>query len=396
MKKIIPGILLFVLCAGCSNNHSPALPKRFKSLKNLKIYSLNQHPDTVHLKRQQIFGNTKKVPIGRLTDVAVDSSGRVYIADGKTKTIKAYKPNGQFVTTLGRQGKGPGEFLEIRNIQIAKNELYVYDIVLQRISVFSLDSLTYDQTISIASNRNQFKKVSDAYLGHLYVRKDGTFLMGFTNGVPTQNVSDWKKVEKPAIYYLLDSKGQINSKNLFKKRVAIDVWVPPPRQVKHARPTVNMYLPFYGKLLMNLSDDNNIYTAWSENFLIKVYNQDGEYRYAFYYPYERVPLSQASSKEAEIPKYFVENMSQMELPQTWPALHSLKIDSKNRLWISTIVKNQKVYQWWVLNKKGNLLARFTWPRDKPIEIIKKGHVYTKEKNPKTGVQQIIRYKIQMQ
>jgi hypothetical protein len=155
-----------------------------------------------------------------------------------------------------------------------------------------------------------------------------------------------------------------------------------------------MYLPFYGKLLMNLSDDNNIYTAWSENFLIKVYNQDGEYRYAFYYPYERVPLSQASSKEAEIPKYFVENISQMELPETWPALHSMKTNSKNRLWISTIVKNMNVYQWWVLNQKGRLLARFTWPRSRKIEIIKNGYLYAKQKDAK-GVPRIVKYKVQM-
>jgi hypothetical protein len=86
----------------------------------------------------------------------------------------------------------------------------------------------------------------------------------------------------------------------------------------------------------------------------------------------------------------------LNFPKTYPALHSMKIDDQNRLWVSTIVKNPKVYQWWVLNNKGKLLARFTWPRDKPIEVIKNGKVYTKEKNPQTGVQRIVRYKVQVQ
>jgi hypothetical protein len=72
----------------------------------------------------------------------------------------------------------------------------------------------------------------------------------------------------------------------------------------------------------------------------------------------------------------------------------MKMDDHNRLWISTIVENQKVYQWWVLNKKGKLLARFTWPRDEPIQDIQNHAIYVMIRN-KEGVARIVRYKIQM-
>jgi len=72
----------------------------------------------------------------------------------------------------------------------------------------------------------------------------------------------------------------------------------------------------------------------------------------------------------------------------------MKIDDKDRLWVAAVVKKMKLYQWWVLNQNGKLLARFTWPRNKPIQVIKKGYLYTKEKNKK-GLERIVRYKITM-
>ncbi len=71
------------------------------------------------------------------------------------------------------------------------------------------------------------------------------------------------------------------------------------------------------------------------------------------------------------------------------------IDDQNRLWISTIVKDLDVYRWWVLEENGKLLARFTWPRNREIEVIKNGFVYAKETEDETGLERVVRYRIEM-
>lgn len=86
----------------------------------------------------------------------------------------------------------------------------------------------------------------------------------------------------------------------------------------------------------------------------------------------------------------------MDLPQTWPVLTEMKIDDQDRLWIATTVENMNVYEWWVLDASdGSLWARFTWPRYKPIEVIKDGKLYTRETEKETGLEEIVRYNIEI-
>jgi hypothetical protein len=65
-------------------------------------------------------------------------------------------------------------------------------------------------------------------------------------------------------------------------------------------------------------------------------------------------------------------------------------DDKNRLWIATIIEDMEMYKWWVLRETGNVITKFKWPRDKPIQVVKNNYLYTKEKN-EMGVPSIVKY-----
>ncbi|MEX0769148.1 MAG: hypothetical protein WD035_00340 [Balneolaceae bacterium] len=86
----------------------------------------------------------------------------------------------------------------------------------------------------------------------------------------------------------------------------------------------------------------------------------------------------------------------MNLPKTWPVLSEMKIDDQNRLWIATTVEDMSVYEWWVLEDTGELITKFEWPRDEPIEVVQNGYMYTRETDEETGLQQVARYRIEME
>jgi len=73
-------------------------------------------------------------------DVAWDSQGNIYVADGLTRSrIAKYEPSGRFITNFGGDGDGPGQFSRIHGLQIdARDNLYVADYDNRRIQV--LDS----------------------------------------------------------------------------------------------------------------------------------------------------------------------------------------------------------------------------------------------------------------
>ncbi len=393
MNKIAYGISLFVLCIGCTKQQYGKLPLHIKDLKNLTVYPADAQPEyKVMFMRDETYSSTKNMLIGRFGEVAVDDLGRVFIEDEQQLTIDVFEPDGRFIMYLGSEGRGPGEFTSIRGMQIRNDLLFVYDGRQQRAVVFPLDSLGINYTVNIADNRHDFKDLRGADVIGYYVRKDSTFLIKFMERSNSGNRGSWTTYVRGSLYCLLDKNGQIKSGKLLEAKSSIISLVPWPPP--HPRIQVKMHLRLYPKSLTVLLKDNHILWAWQTDFLIKIYSSNGKYQRAFYYPYKRVPLTLKSASDGGVPDYILKNMHSMELPKTWPALNDMKIDDLNHLWISTIVKNMKVYQWWVLNQNGKLLARFIWPRNKPIKVIKNGYIYTQETDT-TGIPEIVRYRIKM-
>ena len=380
MKKISL-LLLIVVFWGCSSHKSNQIPKKFRKLKNLTVYPANTKPKyNISLIKDAVYGNTKKVLIGGITHFTVDDSGRVFIADFQSK-FNIFSPNGKYLKLLGRNGKGPGEFEGISDIRIKLNRLYVYDSSLRRITIFSLYPLSLKNTISVL--REGDSKTSS--LDRFFISKNGNFFLGYP--------SSYRRNAKRYIqYYLLSHNGKKISGKLFEQKATIM----PAKLVLAGignRTMIPVQVLFIRRPLSVLSSEDRIYSAWSEDFLIKVHNIKGKYLRAFYYPFTNVSFQ----RNKFIKRFSLKSrdIGHINFPKTWPALKSIKMDDKNRLWVSTIVKNMKVFQWWVLNPKGKLLARFSWPRSKPIQVIKNGYIYTKETNKKSGISHVVRYRITM-
>lgn len=391
MEKMTIGVFLILLWASCSEQQSTDLPDHLQDLENLTVYSSDVIPEyQIHLEREQTFGDTDEVYFGRLTDVVVDKSGRTYIADGDELNIKVFEADGRFVTQLGREGRGPGEFVNIWYLQIKANRLFAYDGTQRRSVVFSLDSLSYSYTVNFGDDMDDVDELLSAFPARYYVRNDGTFLMGFTKVSHTEKMNEnWHRVENTGLYFLLNEHGRIISERLFELKANIDV--------SFQRQSMNMWInpSYYGKSLVALSDDDHIYTAWSEDFMIMVYGPDGDYRHAFYYPYEKVTLTEDEAINTESSEFFQQGMQLMELPPTWPVLNELLVDDEHRLWFSTIVEDDEFYEWWVLRNTGELIAKFTWPRDQPIQTVNGGFLYTRETEEETGLQQIVKYRMDL-
>ena len=337
-----------------------------------------------------MYSSTNNALIGRIAGVAVDDSGRVFIADYQQNTIDVFEPGGRYITHLGRKGKGPGEFESLSGFKIIKDKLYTYDVTLQRINIFSVDSLRFLRSINMdQSSQKDIKALDGFFATHAFFVNKNRFLVGFMNmkfGFPA--VQGQKKDNVFQRYYFMNKNGRIEPGEIFKQNKYLYLTA----VVNGHRFSIST-APYLGNPLVSVSEDGHIFSAWTEDFLIREWNPDGKYQRAFYYAYKKVPLTRNSVLKLVKGSSFSESIvRQGNLPKTWPALLAMKVDDQNRLWISTIVKDTRVYQWWVLDSHGKLLTRFTWPGDKQIEAIKNGYIYSRETDTTKGSQEIVRYR----
>jgi sugar lactone lactonase YvrE len=76
----------------------------------------------------------------RPMDVVIDNSENIYILDAGNYRIQKYSPSGEYITSMGRSGQGPGEFQTALSMEIDNSGiLYVYDTGNRRVQRFSTD-----------------------------------------------------------------------------------------------------------------------------------------------------------------------------------------------------------------------------------------------------------------
>ena len=391
--SVIIYFFLFLIISGCTEEKSTDLPAHIekKNLENLTVYSLDQEKDyQIRLEQQQEFGDYEDVYIGNIVDAGADHSGRVFLADNRESNIKVYNTEGSLIKKLGQPGQGPGDFQNIRDIQIKNDQLYVHDGSQQRSVVFNLDNLEYSHNINLAENRNNYDELRGSAMPAYFVLGDGSFIMKFSSFDYSAGRNDWDQATNKGAYYLLNEEGEIISDKFYEMKSFTSVFIPAA-----GRPTLDVPIPFfYGEALEALSPDNKFHLAWSQDLLIKTFDQEGEYQRSFYYPYEGVSLDEKSIIEAGYSETILFNhLDELNLPERWPVIDSMIIDDENRFWLAVITEDKDYFEWWVLQDTGEFITSIELPRDIKIMDIRNGHLYAHETDSETGLEKVIRYQI---
>jgi hypothetical protein len=100
-------VLALIALSGCAEKQSDASTSR-RPTSAPAFTAGFRTVDSVYLQ------STDTAPIVRISGVAVDSTGRIVIADASERTVRIYSSQGKLLKSLGRTGDGPGEFREPR------------------------------------------------------------------------------------------------------------------------------------------------------------------------------------------------------------------------------------------------------------------------------------------
>ncbi len=122
------------------------------------------------------------------TEVAIDPQGRVFVLDGANQQIKLFNAKWKYIRSIGRPGKGNGEFRNPVGMDVDSNgRLFVADTGNQRIQIFD-NSGKYRRQIDLAKWKARPVEVKAwSGKGRIYVsdannhqvlafKTDGTFL----------------------------------------------------------------------------------------------------------------------------------------------------------------------------------------------------------------------------
>ena len=85
----------------------------------------------------KVLGSGTNRKLGAPFGIAIDFHGRVYVSEFANHCISVFSPEGDFVTSFGAQGNGPGELQKPAGLSFdSDGVLYVCDRGNNRIQLF--------------------------------------------------------------------------------------------------------------------------------------------------------------------------------------------------------------------------------------------------------------------
>ena len=384
-------LLLLLLCVlffqGCFGGES-GLPEHMQEAKNLSVLEDTEQFD-MNFKLEKVMAFEDSLLLDHIHDIVVDNSGRVYIAgEGwNRRQVHIFEPDGSYADSLRGFGQGFGEFQSIDHIRHLDNILYLFDHTLNRVSLYQTQTKSFLDTLSF--NISQLTLPRD-------LKKADYEAVPVSIITPNRYVVALKDRRNPAYepegticYFLSDSLGILSEDEIVRQ----------PDLLYQVGDYAGKPSPFTLSLperpLFYVSNSNELYTVYTAEFFIRVFDEYGIEERAFYYPFSRETLN---PDDVIHPRYshnrqLLMTRGSADYPDQWPALFSLLVDDKNRLWVSTTTENQDEFVWWVIDQtSGEVVVRFNLPAEELIAKVENKFAYIIKKN-EMGFREVVKYSL---
>jgi hypothetical protein len=248
--------------------------------------------------------------------VVVDNSERIFVSDFRSVHIRVFDKFGNYVTTIGRKGQGPGEFTQITNFQITpRDEFMVYDRYTRRLSFFSLGG-NYLRTEQL--KEIQALRVEVNSKGYYFVRT-----MDFD--APTYSAAIELKMYGPDLTFI----GMIAKDK--------------SRSVK---------TPFQPSMASKLLSSDLIVCGLRETYEFQMFDSEGKIIRKVSRDYVPIEITEAEKEKRKLPQ-------SAELPRYFPAFQDFSVDEEGRIYVQTFERQtdgEKFY-YDVFGPEGKYIAK---------------------------------------
>lgn len=301
-----------------------------------------------------------------VTSVAVDSKGRIYVADRFIKAITVLNQDGSPLTQIGREGDGPGEFRFVWQLYaLPGDSLATYDLDQGRLTVFTPEAFGVAYTLSFPQAAPR---------------------LGVPNGVllfPDQRkiVAQYFRTFRPG----QDPRGDYNPEQVVHvlnwdgtpERTSVLTLAAPQSLVWRQGGRVGIALfPFGWPARIVRGPDGRLYYGKGDSLQIEIFDLAGQRigTYSRSYTPPRITRRDLEWAETQVSERFRRALKEAA-PERWPAFRQFTVDDKGRMWIGLETPRGQPTVWTIVDASGEMLCRSVLPEDLEIKLVKGDRVF---------------------
>jgi hypothetical protein len=256
---------------------------------------------------------------GRITSLAVDRGGRIWVLEGQAQELRVFSAAGEYLRTVGRRGGGPGEFSQAARVDLAPDgNLWVMDPGNGRLSV-----------IDTAGRYLEGKKVPG---GFMMPRWPGGFDDAGRYYAPTPSFVphfSTELVRHDAALAPVDTISASPRDPIERASFTIQ---------SNGVTIVSAGVPFQGGLLTKFSPAGTYWSLLTDEYRLQEYSTAGDTLRTITRVHTPLPVTTADREKArEDLQWFIDNGGQVDwskIPSTKPLASDYFFDDDGHIWVA--------------------------------------------------------------
>jgi hypothetical protein len=291
--------------------------------------------------------------------------GRFAVADGDTREVRLFTEDGHHVRTIGRRGRGPGEFEALSFIGTRNTDtIVIWDVATWRIT--TLDSalrLTSTTTLARADSLHFPPKIIGAFDDGSVVAAVPIDLFALRNAAP----GDYQQQQTYQTYRADGTPG-----------IVLTALPGPERVLFNEGATWGIEEVIFGRYPIATVHHNEFVGGLNGTSTLAALNAEGDTLRSYRVPHEpiRVDVSDVAARRAErisreqarrtpagirgfqrMRDAAISRIQEVPARETLPVYDDLKVDSDGNLWVATYPRPVDTEQrWYVFGRNGRLIA----------------------------------------
>ncbi|MEX1212572.1 MAG: 6-bladed beta-propeller [Balneolaceae bacterium] len=310
------------------------------------------------------------VYLQQISQIKSDSKGRIYISDGRGLQIHVFDAQGDYISSIGREGEGPGEFRSLMNIYVDSNDkLYAFDISQARSTIFVEENNHWEPEKIFAVDGQRYGIESADADGNLILRQ----------GIP--------KSLEPGVDWFRHELATGHLSSGLKERNAL---------VFNDRDNIvsedNFMIPIpFGRTTITATDPTgNVYLIWNESFEVAAYDAGLRLLDSLRVPIpnQLVSLDERDEVINRMGSDF-RSLVREHIPDTKPVISNLVVDGYRNLWLQTYDSPEYL----VLGSEGSPLGSFDLQEGRQLLHVDTDQLYAVEMDEEGYHVHVIEYQL---
>ena len=326
---------------------------------------------------------------GPIAQIAVNGNGDIFVSEGgRSPRVHALAADGTYLSQVGGEGQGPGEYQYYIDGPFigAADSVYLWASWPSQILIYDPEKFSYVRSVHVeADGPKSIDPVVSAIEDGWYMEMGlPTFLIP-DDGPMTINddrYSELIKVNRDGSYST-DPLGIVPDREVI------------PYMLEGGGRVGFVGVPFARSPALAVGPDDMLYYGWNDAIEIAIVSADGSMCDTIRYEHDPVPITD-SEMDGAMPEdpFDLGLLGTREPHETKPAFQTFVVDEMNRVWIKlSSPEDATEAEWLILSRESHAVGRTTLPIAVNLEVVRGGRAYGVHQED-GGAPMIVVYEIQ--